>query len=153
MLQPLGRERDGMAAKQSLPVWLDTRCIIAAAVAGVVLFAVSYAADAILYMLKIPAALTVTDNIAVAAVAAAVVLIFLYHRHEQEVVARAKERAIIVAEMNHHIRNAMTPLALGLSSDDVNERMRTLDQATDRLDHVLTHLLPTVGSTSRPRYF
>jgi hypothetical protein len=106
-----------------------------------------------MYSLKIPSALAVTDNIAIAVVGAAVVLIFLYHRHEQEVVARAKERAIIVAEMNHHIRNAMTPLVLGFSSDDVNERMRTLDQATDRVDHVLTDLLPTVGSTTRPRYF
>jgi hypothetical protein len=153
MLQPRGGSEMGMAGKRSLPVWLDTKCMIAAAVAGVVLFAVSYAADAILYMVKIPAALTVTDNIAIAAVGAAVVLIFVYHRHEQEVVARAKERAIIVAEMNHHIRNAMTPLVLGLSSEDVNERMRTLDQATDRVDHVLTHLLPTVGSTTKPRYF
>ncbi len=142
-----------MAAKRSLPAWLDTKSVIAAVVAGVVLFAVSYAADAIMYSLKIPSALAVTDNIAIAVVGAAVVLIFLYHRHEQEVVARAKERAIIVAEMNHHIRNAMTPLVLGFSSDDVNERMRTLDQATDRVDHVLTDLLPTVGSTTRPRYF
>jgi hypothetical protein len=142
-----------MAAKRSLPAWLDAKCVIAAVVAGVVLFAVSYAADAIMYSLKIPSALAVTDNIAIAVVGAAVVLIFLYHRHEQEVVARAKERAIIVAEMNHHIRNAMTPLVLGFSSDDVNERMRTLDQANDRVDHVLTDLLPTVGSTTRPRYF
>jgi hypothetical protein len=142
-----------MAANRSLPAWLDTKSVIAAAVAGVVLFAVSYTADAIMYTLKIPAALTVTDNLAIAVVGAAVVLVFLYHRHEQEVVARAKERAIIVAEMNHHIRNAMTPLVLGFSSDDVNERLRTLDQATDRVDHVLTDLLPTVGSTTRPRYF
>ena len=72
---------------------------------------------------------------------------------ELKVKTRAKERAIIIAEMNHHIRNAMTPLILGLSSDDLDERMRTLDQATDRVDHVLTDLLPTAGSTSKPRYF
>ena len=142
-----------MSGKRNLPVWLDTKCLIAASVAGVVLFAVSYAADAILYMLKIPAALTVADNFAIAMVGVIVVLVFLYHGHEQEVMARAKERAIIIAEMNHHIRNAMTPLILGLSSDDLDERMRTLDQANDRVDHVLTDLLPTAGSTTKPRYF
>jgi hypothetical protein len=142
-----------MSGKRNLPVWLDMKCIIAATVAGVVLFAVSYAADAILYMLKIPSALTVADNFAIAMVGVIVVLVFLYHRHEQEVMARAKERAIIIAEMNHHIRNAMTPLVMGLSSDDLDERMRTLDQANDRVDHVLTDLLPTAGSTTKPRYF
>jgi outer membrane lipopolysaccharide assembly protein LptE/RlpB len=121
-------------------------------VAGVVLFAVSYAADAILYSLNIPAAVTVTDNLAIGAAGAAVVLVFLFRHHEHEVVARAKERAIIVAEMNHHIRNAMTPLVLGVSSDDITERLRTLDQATDRVDHVLTDLLPTAGSATKPRY-
>ena len=142
-----------MSGKRNLPVWLDTKCIIAATVAGVVLFAASYAADAILYMLKIPSALTIADNFVIALVGVAVVLVFLYYRHEQEVIARAKERAIIIAEMNHHIRNAMTPLIVGLSSDDLDERMRTLDQATDRVDHVLTELLPTAGSATKPRYF
>jgi len=142
-----------MSGTRRLPVWLDAKCIIAASVAGVVLFAASYAGDAILYMLKIPSALTIADNFAIAIVGVAVVLAFLYYRHEQEVMARAKERAIIIAEMNHHIRNAMTPLIVGLSSDDLDERMRTLDQATDRVDHVLTDLLPTAGSATKPRYF
>jgi len=142
-----------VSTKRALPEWLDSNRATAAVVAGIVLFAVSYAADAILGYLKIPAAETITNNLAIAFIGAAVVLILLYRLHEQEVVTRAKERAIIIAEMNHHIRNAMTPLVLGLSSDDINERLRTLDQATDRVDHVLTELLPTVGSATKPRYF
>jgi len=142
-----------MSLTKYLPAWLDVRSATAAAVAGVVLFAVSYAADAILYALHIPSALTIADNLAIATAGAAVVLIFLFRRNEHEVVARAKERAIIIAEMNHHIRNALTPLVLGVSSNDINERLRTLDQATDRVDHVLTDLLPTAGSATKPRYF
>jgi hypothetical protein len=141
-----------MSANKSLPEWLDGRSATAAVISAIVLFAVSYAADQILDFLKIPAALTVANNLAIAAVGAAVVLIFLRLRYQHEVVARAKERALIVAEMNHHIRNAMTPLVLGVSSDDVSERLRTLDQATDRMDHVLTELLPTAGSATNPRY-
>jgi hypothetical protein len=142
-----------MSVHKYLPTWLDAKNASAAVVAGAVLFAVSYAADAIMYALKIPAALTITDNVAIAVAGAAVVLIFLSRRHDHEVVARAKERAIIVAEMNHHIRNAMTPLVLGVSSENLDERLRTLDQATDRMDHVLTDLLPTAGSATKPRYF
>jgi hypothetical protein len=142
-----------MSVSKYLPAWLDSKNGMAALIAGVVLFAVSYVADAILYALNVPAALTVGDNLAIAIAGAAVVLVFLARHHEHEVVARAKERAIIIAEMNHHIRNAMTPLVLGVSSEDINERLRTLDQATDRMDHVLTDLLPTAGSATKPRYF
>jgi hypothetical protein len=142
-----------MPVSERLPAWLDAKTITAAVVGGVVLFAVSYAADAVLYVLNVPAAATVMNNIVIAMVGAAVLLIFLRHRHQREVMARAKERAIIVAEMNHHIRNAMTPLVLGVSSEDINERLRTLDQATDRVDYVLTDLLPTSGSTAKPRFF
>jgi hypothetical protein len=142
-----------MSVSKYLPAWLDSKNGMAALIAGIVLFAVSYVADAILYALNVPAALTVGDNLAIAIAGAAVVLVFLVRHHENEVVARAKERAIIIAEMNHHIRNAMTPLVLGVSSEDINERLRTLDQATDRMDHVLTDLLPTAGSATKPRYF
>jgi hypothetical protein len=142
-----------MPVSERIPAWLDAKTITAAVVGGAVLFAVSYAADAILFAMNIPAAATLTNNIAIAIAGAAVVLLFLRSRHEREVMARAKERAIIIAEMNHHIRNAMTPLVLGVSSEDINERLRTLDQATDRVDHVLTDLLPTAGSTTKPRFF
>jgi len=142
-----------MPVSERIPAWLDAKTVIAAVVGGAVLFAVSYAADAILFAMNIPAAATLANNIAIAIAGAAVVLLFLRSRYEREVMARAKERAIIIAEMNHHIRNAMTPLVLGVSSDDINERLRTLDQATDRVDHVLTDLLPTAGSTTKPRFF
>jgi hypothetical protein len=142
-----------MPLSKRLPVWLDAKTIIATAVAGAVLFAVSYAADAVLFAMNIPAAATLANNIVIAIAGAAVVLLFLRSRHEREIIARAKERAIIIAEMNHHIRNAMTPLVLGVSSNDINERLRTLDQATDRVDHVLTELLPTAGSATKPRFF
>jgi hypothetical protein len=128
-----------MPLSKRLPVWLDAKTIIATVVAGAVLFAVSYAADAVLFAMNIPAAATLANNIVIAIAGAAVVLLFL--------------RAIIIAEMNHHIRNAMTPLVLGVSSNDINERLRTLDQATDRVDHVLTELLPTAGSATKPRFF
>ena len=142
-----------MFTKKDLPVWLDRNCVVASVAAGAILFAVSYVADAVLYAMHVPAAATISNNIVIALMGAALVLMFLRNRYQREVADRAKERAIIIAEMNHHIRNAMTPLILGVSSDDINERLRTLDQATDRVDHVLTDLLPTVGSATKPRYF
>lgn len=80
-------------------------------------------------------------------------IFFLVQSHKNQIVARAKERAILVAEMNHHMRNALRPLALIMASPDTGERLRMLDIATDRMDHLLTDLLPTVGTASKPRYY
>ena len=142
-----------MLRVKSLSGWANQYNLRAAAVAALVLFAITYATDALLYYLRIAAAETILDDAAIALAGAAVLVFFLVQSHKNQIVARAKERAIIVAEVNHHIRNAMTPLALVMASPDAGERLRILDMATDRLDHVLTDLLPTVGSTSKPRFF
>jgi hypothetical protein len=132
--------------------WLNEYNMKAAVVAGLVLFAITYVADAVLYYLGIAATATILDDLAIALSGAATLVFFLVQSHKNQIVARAKERAIIVAEVNHHIRNAMTPLALVMASPDTGERLRILDIATDRLDHVLTDLLPTAGAASEPRY-
>ena len=133
--------------------WANQYNLWAAAVAALVLFAITYAADALLSYLHIAAAETILDDAAIAISGAVVMVFFLVQSHKNQIVARAKERAIIVAEVNHHIRNAMTPLALVMASQDTGERLRILDMANDRVDYVLTDLLPTVGSTSKPRFF
>lgn len=133
--------------------WANQYNLRAAAVAALVLFAITYAADALLSYFHIAAAETILDDAAIAISGAVVMVFFLVQSHKNQIVASAKERAIIVAEVNHHIRNAMTPLALVMASEDTGERLRILDMANDRVDYVLTDLLPTVGSTSKPRFF
>jgi hypothetical protein len=133
--------------------WTNQYNLRAAGVAALVLFAITYVADAALSYLHIAAAETILDDAAIAITGAVILVFFLVQSHKNQIVARAKERAIIVAEVNHHIRNAMTPLALVMSSQDTGERLRILDMANERVDYVLTDLLPTVGSTSKPRFF
>jgi len=142
-----------MLGLKSVSGWANQYNLRAAAVAALVLFAITYAADALLNYLHIAAAETILDDAAIAIAGAVVLVFFLVQSHKNQIVARAKERAIIVAEVNHHIRNAMTPVALIMSSPDTGERLRVLDMATDRVDHVLTDLLPTVGTTNKPRFF
>jgi hypothetical protein len=142
-----------MLQVKSASGWANQYNLRAAAVVALVLFGITYATDALLYYLRIAAAETILDDAAIALAGAAVLVFFLVQSHKNQIVARAKERAIIVAEVNHHIRNAMTPLALVMASQDTGERLRILDMATDRLDHVLADLLPTVGSASKPRFF
>jgi hypothetical protein len=133
--------------------WLNEYNLKAALVAGLTLFTITYVADAVLYYLGIAATETILDDAAIAITGAGMLIFFLVQSHKNQMVARAKERAILVAEINHHMRNAITPLALIMASPDTRERLRILDLATDRMDHVLTELLPTVGTTSKPRFY
>jgi hypothetical protein len=142
-----------MRRLRSMSEWLNEHNLKAALVAGLVLFTITYVADALLYYLGIAATETILDDAAIALTGAGMLVFFLVQSNKNQIVARAKERAIMVAELNHHIRNAITPLALIMASPDTGERLRILDLATDRMDHVLTELLPTVGTTSKPRYY
>src|ERR1700721_2667612 len=81
--------------------WLNEYNLKAAAVAGLVLFAITYAADAVLYFLGIAATATILDDAAIALTGAATLVFFLVQSNKNQIVARAKERAIMVAEGNH----------------------------------------------------
>jgi hypothetical protein len=60
---------------------------------------------------------------------------------------------MVVEAVSHYVRDVFTPLALVMSSQDTAERLRILDMATDRVDYVLSQVLPIVGNTDKPRYF
>jgi hypothetical protein len=142
-----------MRRLRSMSEWLNEYNLKAALVAGLTLFTITYVADAVLYYLGIAATETILDDAASAIAGAGMLIFFLVQSNKNQMVARAKERAIMVAEINHHMRNAITPLALIMASPDAGERLRILDIATDRMDHVLTELLPTVGTASKPRFY
>ena len=142
-----------MRRLRSMSEWLNEYNLKAALVAGLTLFTITYVADAVLYYLGIAATETILDDAAIAITGAGMLIFFLVQSNKNQMVARAKERAIMVAEINHHMRNAITPLALIMASPDAGERLRILDIATDRMDHVLTELLPTVGTASEPRFY
>ena len=142
-----------MRRLRSMSEWLNEYNLKAALVAGLTLFTITYVADAVLYYLGIAATETILDDAAIAIAGAGMLIFFLVQSNKNQMVARAKERAILVAEINHHMRNAITPLALIMASPDAGERLRILDIATDRMDHVLTELLPTVGTASKPRFY
>jgi hypothetical protein len=153
MLQPKVTLEGAMLRMTRVSGWANRYNLRAAAMAALVLFTITYVADAVLYYLGIAATETIVDDAAIAIAGAAVLVFFLVQNNKNQIVARAKERAIIVAEVNHHVRSAMTPLVLVMASPDTGERLRILDMAADRLDYVLTDLLPTVGSTSKPRFY
>jgi signal transduction histidine kinase len=142
-----------MWRKDSLPRWLMLDGIGPVLLTGLLLFLVSYAMSHILDRLGMGPASTILDDLAIAILAALLLRYYLSASRASQSLARAKERIILVAELNHHIRNALVPIGFSATLDDQQERLRIVDEAIERIDQVLTDLVPTVGSAESPRFF
>lgn len=51
-------------------------------------------------------------------------------------------RMQVISEMNHHIRNALTPISLSLDATENQQLKRVISQAVDRIDWALREILP-----------
>lgn len=51
-------------------------------------------------------------------------------------------RMQVIAEMNHHIRNALTPISLSTSVTDNQQRIRVISEGVERIDWALREILP-----------
>lgn len=142
-----------MSQIKRVSIWLNDDVLRAAIIAGFVLFALSYVCDAIMYYFGVAAAKTLLNDLAIAIAGAVLLIIFLSQSRKNQLVAQAKARALIVQEVSQYVRDAFTPLAQVMSSQDTAERLRILDMATDRVDYVLSEVLPTVGTLQEPRVF
>lgn len=138
---------------KSLPPWLAFAQIKPALTAGVILCSVSYILNLALSRLGITGAATLLDDLAMGLLGALLLLVYLSALYESQCHARAKERAILVVELNHHIRSALTALGYCVMLEDREERLRRYDDAVATIDRVLTDLVPTTGSTEEPRLF
>jgi hypothetical protein len=66
-------------------------------------------------------------------------LLMIYEQRRRMILAR---RMAIAAEVNHHIRNALTVIVYSASVRSDQSLQSTLKDATDRIDWVLTTVLP-----------
>jgi hypothetical protein len=66
-------------------------------------------------------------------------LLMIYEKRRRTILAR---RMAIAAEVNHHIRNALTAIIYSTSVRRDQSLQDTLKDATDRIDWVLTTVLP-----------
>jgi hypothetical protein len=105
------------------------------------------------------------DNLAVSGVTAAVddlligvlagVLVFAYERHQHKLIL---EKMRVIAEMNHHVRNALQPIMYSPYLKEQAEQVRIIQEGTRRIEWALREVLPgedTVpasakSSTSQP---
>jgi hypothetical protein len=73
----------------------------------------------------------------IAGLTAIIVCLAIQLRQEEIHYRTAMERAAIVAELNHHIRNAVFPLCLAVQKTGNEEAIKTSNDAVDRINLVL----------------
>jgi hypothetical protein len=142
-----------MFARNLLPQWLTPERFKPALITGLTLFFVSFLMDLVLSWFGVPAAATILNNVAIGLLGSLLLIFFLYSLNLEQNYKRGKERMTLVAELNHHVRNALVVIQYSSSLDDKEERTRRVGEAVDRIDRVLTDLVPSVASAKSPRYF
>ncbi len=73
----------------------------------------------------------------IAALTAIVVCLSIQLRQEEIHYQNAIERAVIVAELNHHIRNAVFPLSLAVYKTADADGIKTAENAVERINIAL----------------
>lgn len=127
--------------------------VAAVMIVMVLLFSGSVFLDKILSWRGITGAQILWNDFALAALGGAALWFFLTLQREREESSRARERLILTAELNHHLRNALTIVANGVMLKNEADRLRMLDEAVKRIDHVLIELVPTANMQEKPRLF
>jgi hypothetical protein len=71
-------------------------------------------------------------------------LVFAYERHQHKLVL-AKMR--VIAEMNHHVRNALQPILYSPFLLEQAEQVRTIQEGIRRIEWALREVLPGEAET------
>lgn len=140
-----------MNFKTILPQWILPEHFRAALAIGFALSVSGYAVDVMLFWLRIPTAATVFNNLAVGVLGAGLSLFYMSSVRTNQIYLRAKERMILTAELNQHVRTALTAIRHASSLEDTIKRIQEVDEAIEQIDRVLLDLVPTVGGADAPR--
>ena len=108
---------------------------------GLVLCSANYAIDLLLDRLGTTGSKTILNDVAIGFLGALAVFFFLSASHEKQKFDGAKQRMVLIAELNSRIREAFGVVAASALSDDRLARLRGIDEATDRIDTILSEFV------------
>jgi hypothetical protein len=66
-------------------------------------------------------------------------LVFLYELHQHRTILRQMR---VIAEMNHHVRNALQPILYSPYISEQAEQIRIIQESTQRIQWALREVLP-----------
>lgn len=129
--------------RKAMRTWLKTLVTL------VVVTATGYLLDRLLHKEGITTReLLLLSDFLVGLVAAALVFILALH-HEQRT-RYVAGRLAIIAEMNHHIRNALQVITFQIGRKDERE-ISTMREAVNRITWALSEVLPQMPGVEEPR--
>jgi uncharacterized membrane protein YccC len=81
------------------------------------------------------------DDVLLGLVAA--ILVYFLQREQERELRRQRQSAVVIEQMNHHIRNALQVIVTRASLDQqVKPELRQIDDAVARIDWALREILP-----------
>lgn len=142
-----------MTAIQKIWKWMHSGRKRWIALVAVLVFLSSVVSDFALHLMGIHGSETYVNDLFLAAMAGLVAGICMTWQRRHMEIKRARERILLTAELNHHVRNAVTAIANSTMIRDEARRLQVMDEAMQRVDRVLTELVPAAQEDRHPRFF
>jgi len=114
---------------------------------GVSMFVAVYLVDCWMVAEGLHAESTWVDNILLSVIAAA--MAFLLQKYQERELRRQQQSAVVIEQMNHHIRNALQVIVSRASLDKRDSpELEQIHRAVARIDWALREILPqSAGDT------
>ena len=109
-----------------------------ATITGVVMGLATYSMDFVLDRFGTSAPKTILNDVAIGLLGALVVFFYLSASREQQNFESAKERIRLIRKLNLRIREALIVISCSAMSEDRWARLQGIDEATDRIDMILS---------------
>jgi hypothetical protein len=116
--------------------WVDIRMIILALLVGLVLASCGFGVD---YLFHNASRLFASDAYTFIIACVLSYVLMMYEKRRRNMLER---RMMIAAEVNHHIRNALTAVVFSASVQNDPGLQSVIEDATARINWVLTTVLP-----------
>ena len=142
-----------MFSDSGFATWFSSRRRKSVAIFAAILFSGHYALIQVLSWRGINEGATLIDDFTIAALGSAALWFFLTLQAERQEIAHACERLIVTAKLNHQIRHAMSAVATSAVLPNEEDRLRLVDEAVEKIDHVLMDLVPTPDEKERFRFY
>lgn len=141
-----------MRILKELPGWLAFRKLEAPLLTGLVLFITGYTGDVILEWRGVSSTSTILNNLAIGILGGLTLLFYLSASYESHNYKRAKEQMALIGEVNRQVREALLDITELTMVEDRSERLMLLDEATERIDNVLSQLVQTTATASESNH-
>lgn len=142
-----------MTAAYGIKKWLHFSPVSGITLIAAVTFISSVVSDQILHWRGIHGSETYLNDLFLAAMAGLLAGLWMARQARQHEMRGARERMLLAAELNLQVRSAVTAIANSTMIRDEAERLQTMDQAIDRVDRVLTDLVPATREDPDPQFY